>query len=140
MYQDTRDKSEYKGKWYAKAVPSGLVTTDELAERVQRNCSVKRSDVLAVLAELSEVMTDELLAGNRVRINGIGTFKVGFSSKPADTLEKWSVSSNISSAHINFQPEVSTTISNGKRTRSAKALSGIEFKELRQYNTPSEGA
>lgn len=136
LYQDKRQTSKYYNKWYAKAVSDELVELEQLAELIQRNCSVKRSDVNAVLTELSEVMRDQLLAGNRVKINGIGSFKVGFSSSPANSPEDWSPATNVKSTRINFSPETIDIISGGRRTRSAKALQGITFKELRKYNTP----
>lgn len=134
LYQDNREKSPQKGKWYAKAVVDEVVDTSQLAELIQRNSSMKRSDVVAVLTELSEVLRDQLLAGNRVKIDGLGSFKVGFSSRPADKREDWVPTTHISSTRINFQPETMDTYSGGKRTRSASALQGIEFVELRGYD------
>ena len=73
---------------------------DKLADRIQRNCSMKRSDVLAVLAELVEVMTDELQLGNRVKLNGFGSFKVGMKTTPAETEEDFTVTKNVKSLHV----------------------------------------
>ena len=55
LVRDERKNSPYKGKYFARAVNLGTIETDELARLIERNCSVKRSDVLAVLAELSDV-------------------------------------------------------------------------------------
>lgn len=49
---------------------------DMLAEKMQRNCSVKRSDVKAVLTELVEIMNDEQHAFHRVKLEGLGSFKI----------------------------------------------------------------
>ena len=136
LYQSTQE-GPTNGKWYARAVVDEVVETDDLAELIQRNCSVKRSDVKAVLTELSEVMRDQLLAGNRVKIEGLGSFKVGFTSKPAATRAEWVPTTHVSGTHINFQPETIDTYSAGKRTRSAAALQGIEFTELRGYDDGS---
>ena len=54
LYQNNRKDSKTKGKWYARAIHTQMTETDVLAERIQRNCTVKRSDVLAVLSELVE--------------------------------------------------------------------------------------
>ena len=91
MYQDKRRTSAFSGKWYARTVVSNVVSTEQIAEKIQRNCSMKKSDVTAVLQELSEVFREELLDGNRVIIDGIGSFKVGMSSGPADSSADWSV-------------------------------------------------
>ena len=139
MYQSTQE-GVTKGKWYGKAVVDEVVDTDTLAELIQRNSSMKRSDVLAVLTELSEVLRDQLLAGNRVKIEGLGSFKVGFSSKPADERKDWMPQTHITATRINFQPETVDQIAGGKRTRSAAALQGIEFTELRGYDDGKEGS
>ena len=44
IYQSNR-KDAFKGKWYARAVHDGTVTTDDLADIMQDNCTVKRSDI-----------------------------------------------------------------------------------------------
>ena len=59
IYQSNR-KGTFKGKWYARAVHEGTVTTDELADIMQNNCTVKRSDILAVISELVETMSTQL--------------------------------------------------------------------------------
>ena len=52
MHQDNRKNSAHKGKWYARAVMNGTVGIDEVAEVMQRNCTLKKSDIRAVIAGL----------------------------------------------------------------------------------------
>ena len=68
LVRDERKNSPYKGKYFARAVNLGTIETDELARLIERNCSVKRSDVLAVLAELSDVIAQKLADSHRVRL------------------------------------------------------------------------
>ncbi|MCR5129891.1 MAG: hypothetical protein K6C10_00315 [Prevotella sp.] len=56
LYQDNRTTSTHKGMWYARALVSGIKDTKTLADQIQQNVSVKKSDVLAVLDELVVVM------------------------------------------------------------------------------------
>ena len=70
LYQDTKKDSKFKGMWYARSIVTDVVDTEVLAERIQRNCSMKKSDVQAVLTELVEVMNDELQASHRVKLYG----------------------------------------------------------------------
>ena len=58
LHQDQSTGTKRSGKWYARAVPTAVIGTRQLAEIIQRNCTVKKSDVMAVLEELVEVMTD----------------------------------------------------------------------------------
>ena len=56
LVKDGRKDSPYKGDYFARTVNLGTIETDELASIIERNCSMKRSDVLAVLAELSDTI------------------------------------------------------------------------------------
>lgn len=105
LYQDKRDKSLTKGKYFARAIHPVTVTLDTMADIIQRNCSMKRSDVLAVLTELLEVMRDELKNSHRVSLGDIGSFTIGLSSSAADTPKDFSVQKNIKGYHVNFVPK-----------------------------------
>ena len=127
-YQNVVKNSKMFGKWYARAVVSENVTTDQLADEIQRNASVKKSDVKAVLCELSEVLNQKLIQGARVVLDGLGAFKVCISTTGADT-EKEFTAANIKSVRVNFQPE--TRVIEGHRIKSM--LNGIRMKEQDKY-------
>ncbi|SFG63693.1 HU family DNA-binding protein [Prevotella sp. KH2C16] len=112
LYQDNRSNSLYPGKWYAKAVHQNIVGLDTVAERIQRNCSMKKSDVLAVLTEMVEVMKDELQSSNIVKLDGFGQFKVGITTKPAATAADFNAAKNVAGYRVNFLP-ASHSLPNG---------------------------
>ena len=60
LSQVTSPKQKGYGKWYPRAVMTNTVDTDALATIMQRNCTVKKSDILAVISELIETMQDQL--------------------------------------------------------------------------------
>lgn len=97
---------------------------------MQANCTVKYADIVAVLAELSEVMRTELLRSNKVRIDGLGIFKVGLRSKGSESLEEFNPQKNITGARILFFPE---TAYNGVGKRSKAMLSGLKLQEEATY-------
>lgn len=132
LYQSQQKNSAYKGQWYARAAIVGETTIDDLADRIQQNCTCKKSDVLAVLTELVEAMTTDLQNGKRVVLKGFGAFKIGISSAPAAEKNKFSVSENIKGLHVLFQPEVKIDRSNRKRTKTF--LAGTTVKELSVYD------
>ena len=80
LHQSTNEDPSMNGKWYARAVPTTLITTKELAEIMQRNCTVKKADIVAVIAELVDTMRDQLQQSHRVKIDGLGSFKLGLNS------------------------------------------------------------
>ena len=72
LHQDQSVGTKRSGKWYARMVPIGMIDTRGLAEIIQRNCTVKRSDVMAVLEELVDTMRDQLQDSKRVKLDGFG--------------------------------------------------------------------
>ena len=78
LRQEKRQTSKNKGKWYARAVVTEMVDITMLANIMQQNCTVKKSDILAVIAELVEVMKQQLQDSKNVRLDGFGTFRIGF--------------------------------------------------------------
>lgn len=122
-----------KGKFYARASHKDTVSIKQLAAVMQNNCTVKHSDIVAVLSELSEVMKQELQRGNRVRIDGLGIFKVNIRSKGAKTAKEFTVSENILGTRINFHPE---TFVNPDGSHVTSMLSGLKVKEDETYESP----
>lgn len=57
-------------------VTAGRVDTEQLVHDIQQECSLTRSDVLSVLAALSDKLVDYLREGKSVYLEDIGYFKV----------------------------------------------------------------
>ena len=72
---------DFDGLWFPKAEHARTVRTDDLLEEIPKNCSLKKSDILAVLAELSEHLILNLKEGNIVELDGIGRFKIEVKGK-----------------------------------------------------------
>lgn len=94
---------------------------------MQANCTVKRADIVAVLSELVETMKKHLQMSHRVKLDRLGSFKIGMSTKPALTVGEFTASNNVKSVHVLFQPE--TKIEKDK-TRVRALLSGCKVQEL----------
>jgi len=62
---------EYDGLWFPKAVHTVTVTTENLLEEIPRSCSLKKSDLLAALTELSEFLLHHLRQGEVVPATSI---------------------------------------------------------------------
>ena len=87
LHQEKRKESKFKGQWYARAVATETVNTMALADIMQQNCTLKRSDIVAVIAELVDVMKQQLQDSKRIKLDGLGTFKIGLNTKPAAKAE-----------------------------------------------------
>ena len=103
--QNKNNESTAYGKWFATAVyDQRFIETEDLANFIQAQASVKKSDVKAVLDELGGAMKHFFELGQKVKLEGIGTFKVGFSSIGATTKDDCGAS-NISTRRVLFLPE-----------------------------------
>ena len=127
LHQDQSPGTKRSGKWYARAVPTACIGTRQLAEIIQRNCTVKKSDVMAVLEELVETMRDQMQDSKRIKLDGFGSFKIGIESKGAQTAAKFSVAEHIKGLHVVFMPE-RTKDSSGNRAK--QFLQGARCEEL----------
>jgi predicted histone-like DNA-binding protein len=108
--QNKNSHSLAYGKYYATAVyDSNFVGTEELAEFIQRQASVKKSDIKAVLQELGEALKHFFEMGQKVRLDGIGIFKVGFSSIGVTKLDDCSAAT-ITTRRVLFQPETTRVV------------------------------
>ena len=103
--QNKNDESTAYGKWFATAVyDQHFIETEQLADFIQTQASVKKSDIKAVLDELGSAMKHFFELGQKVKLDGIGIFKVGFSS--IGTTEKDDCGAQtITTRRVLFQPE-----------------------------------
>ena len=139
LYQMKRENSKFNDKWYGRAYHTREVTLTDLAKIIEQNCTVKKADVLAVLSELSVSMQRELLNGSRVRLDGIGIFKICISTLPSDKLQDWTVAKNIRRSYINFKPETSDKYRNGTKTRTINMLNEVKFERYhKEKNTNTD--
>ena len=123
--QDNRKNSTHKGQWYGRAVYQGTVNEYDLAKSIEAKCTVHRADVVAVIIALIDEMSRALQSSLRVKLNGFGTFKMGLSSRPAETADKFTTD-NIRKLHVLFQPETHVA-QDGVRTRTM--ITGARVKE-----------
>ncbi len=121
--------SKKNGYFYARSIVTDLMDMDAVATKIQQNCSMKKSDVLAVINEMVEVVTEAIQDSKRVKLNGFGSFKIGLSGTLAPSLEDFS-QNNIKGFHIVFQPECKVDAV-GKRT--VKMLEGVKAQAYDEY-------
>ena len=126
LSQVTAPKAKGYGKWYPRAVMTETVETNELATIMQRNCTLKRADILAVISELIETMQDQLQNSKRVKLNGFGSFKIGIKGEGAESAAEFSIGKNVKGLHVLFMPEVKKD-SNGQLQKTF--ISGCSVQE-----------
>ena len=113
-YIKTQNKNSHNassyGKYYATAVyDNHFIGTEELADFIQQQASVKKSDIKAVLDELGAAMKHYFELGQKVKLDGIGIMKVGFSSIGVARIEDCT-SATITTRRVLFQPETERVV------------------------------
>ena len=108
-YIKTQNKNPYNsksyGKYYAQPVyDQKFIETDEIADFIQTQATLKRSDIKAALDELGAAMKHFMELGQKIRLAGIGIFKVGFSSIGVAKVEDCTAAT-ITTRRVLFQPE-----------------------------------
>ena len=118
--QNKNDDSTAFGKWFATAVyDQHFIETEELANYIQQQASVKKSDIKAVLDELGGAMKHYFELGQKVKLDGIGIFKVGFSSIGANDKEDCGAQ-NITTRRVLFQPETQRVVVGQTKNKDGK--------------------
>lgn len=122
------------GKWYGKAVVSDVVDVDLLSSNIGNRCTVTKPDIVAVISALVDEMKAQLQMGNRVVLDGFGSFKVGMSTKPAETAKEFTAN-NVKRLRVIFLPTTNQT-SEGKR--NIAILEGCRVEEMANYQSPGK--
>ena len=108
--QNKNSFSQAFGKYFAQAVyDNHFIGTEELSDFIQRQASVKKSDIKAVLQELGEAFKHFFEMGQKIKLDGIGIFKVGFSSIGVTKLDDCGAQT-ITTRRVLFQPETTRVI------------------------------
>ena len=112
-YIKTKNNNRFSkayNKYYAQAVyDEKFIETDEIADFIQTQATLKRSDIKAALDELGSALKHFLEMGQKVRLKGIGIFKVGFSSIGVAKVDDCTAST-ITSRRVLFQPETERVV------------------------------
>ena len=124
-YRNTNELSKTFGKYYLRPVYGDrFVTTGELADFIQTQCTVKRSDIKAVLVEIGSAFKHYFELGQKIKLDGVGIFKVGISSACSDT-EAGCNASLVKKGRVNFQPEVTSVLKGVSEVQRARIINGV---------------
>ena len=127
VYQDT--KKGGTNKFYGRATHPNTLNLDDIADRIQRNCSMKKSDVYAVLIEMVEVIKDEISNSNKVCLDGFGYFYNTIKTIGSVTEDEFTANDNIVNIRTRFLPCATVNTATGTRTRTTIS-DNITFKKV----------
>ena len=81
FYRNPDSQGTKKKRYHARVVPTGRISTDQLAQEIQKECTLTVSDVKSVLIALADKMAEHLGEGHKVHLKDIGYFQVNLHCK-----------------------------------------------------------
>ena len=105
VFMTTNHLSKDEGaKAYAAAQVRDKLTTDKFVAHVARHNSVfSKGTIKGVLADVACCVREQLLNGNKVELEGLGTIGFTISSTPAESLTEFTAA-NIKGVNVVFTP------------------------------------
>ena len=102
-YQNQNKKSNAYGKTFARMVSTGTLGTDEICDHIAKHGTIYTSDIVkGVVEKFINCFEELLLAGNKLKLNGLGTFYLSVKSEGAETEKDFNPASNIKKVRVVF--------------------------------------
>lgn len=98
VYQNNNTYTNAYGKYYGRVQHSTEIDVTTLCTHVSMDSGVEQAQVAIVFDAIAKQMKEQLCNGHPIKVEGIGTFKVGVSS------EGWGVA-EVKKLYPSFNPE-----------------------------------
>ena len=120
-----------KRRYHARVVPNGSVSTDRIAQEIQKECSLTVADVKSVLIALADKLSEHLGEGRKVYLEGIGYFQVNLKCKEEVRGTHAIRSENVEFKSVSYRAdnELKKHLRNQKIQRSLKKVHSITMTE-----------
>jgi len=122
VYQNNNTYTNAYGKYYGRVQHSTEIDVTTLCTHVSMDSGVEQAQVSIVFDAIAKQMKEQLCNGHPIKVEGIGTFKVGVSS------EGWGVA-EVKKLYPSFNPE---------KEDIRKYLSARQVKKAYLLFTPTE--
>lgn len=111
---------EKEGMYYAHVRTRGVLSKDDLIDRIDSRGSVGKPDIVSVLLNLEDVVTEALCSGEIVRLGELGSLSLSISSEGCKNIEDF-CSNNITKVRAIFKE--------GKTLK--RGISRLHFKKVK---------
>ena len=102
--QSNPTNPEEPEKAYARVQINEVISTQKFINHISEHNGVfSKGTVKGVTTDMVSCLREMLVAGNKVEIEGLGTFGISLSSEGAESMEKFTAS-NIKSVNLVFKP------------------------------------
>ena len=123
-YKNNNRFSKAYNKWYARAVHEVMEFDEFIEHMATHHCVFSEATIRGVLIEMEVCLREMLLEGRAVRLDQLGIFAIGISSKGEETSDKFTADS-IKGVNMNLYL--------GKRFRARNLLADAKFREADKY-------
>ena len=104
-YKNNNDKSTAYGKTYGRLVHQDTMNTSDLCRHMMKHGTIYTSDIVkGVVEKFINCFEELLLEGYKLKLNGLGTFKLAVTTTGADDGEDtpFTPAANIKSVRVRF--------------------------------------
>ena len=131
FYRNPNSQGTNKKRYHARVVSSDRISTNELAEEIQNECSLTIADVKAVLIALGDKLAKHLGEGSKVHLEGIGYFQVNLQCKEEVRTTRSVRSDNVEFKSVSYRAdnELKKHLRNQKIQRSQTRIHSREMTE-----------
>lgn len=105
IVKETKPTLKTFGKYKAKAVHNGEVSSREIMKEVAEHLGTSQGTVLGVMLGLSTVINQHLRRGDKVRMEHWGMMKLEIESDKVDSPEQFKPRKHIRGVRLHFLPE-----------------------------------
>ena len=105
IVKETKPTLATYGKYKAKTVHNGEVSSREIMKEVARHLGTSEGTVLGVMLGLSTIINRHLRRGDKVRLEQWGMMKLEIESDKVDSPEQFKPSRHIRGVRLHFLPE-----------------------------------
>jgi predicted histone-like DNA-binding protein len=106
-YTSTKESNNGYGKTYARLIHQDTMTTNDLCRHIMKHGTIFTPDVVKGTIERFIMCFEELLLeGNKIKLDGLGTFYLTISTEGAADADKFTAS-NVKSVRVRFLPDQS---------------------------------
>ena len=104
-YKNNNSKNNGYGKTYGRLVHMDTIDTSELCRHISKHGSIFTPDVVKGTIERFIMCFEELLLeGNKIKLDGLGTFYLSVSTEGVDNADKFSAN-NVKAVRVRFLPD-----------------------------------
>ena len=103
--RETKPKLTTFGKYKAVAAHYNTISSFEIIQEACKGSPYDSGDIIGVITRMSQVISDHLRKGDRVRLSGWGLMKLEIESDKVDNLQDFNAEKHIRGVRLHFIPE-----------------------------------